>query len=164
MEENSGGNLWSSGELQAQESPRQCWRILVATQNIDALDPIWTFSLRSVLSVVASGLGINGCVELFWGEPCTGDTDLDRFVNNIWEKCINVCVCVCVCVCVYVYIYIYICTHTHTHALRIKIKSHSACCVSVIWNSNQMICKQTYNHSHIFSLYLISSHFTFFLN
>ncbi len=36
---------------------------MVATQNIDTLGPIWTFSLdRSVLTFVASGLDINGCV------------------------------------------------------------------------------------------------------
>ncbi len=35
---------------------------LVATQNIDTLGPIWTFSLRGVLTFVASGLDINGCV------------------------------------------------------------------------------------------------------
>ncbi len=29
------------------------------------LGPIWTFSLRGVLTFVASGLDINGCVELF---------------------------------------------------------------------------------------------------
>ncbi len=31
---------------------RQCWKIMVATQNIDTLGPIWTFSLRSVLTFV----------------------------------------------------------------------------------------------------------------
>ncbi len=36
--------------------------IMVATQNIDTLGPIWTFSLRGVLTFVASGLDINGCV------------------------------------------------------------------------------------------------------
>ncbi len=35
---------------------------MVATQNIDTLGPIWTFSLRGVLTFVASGLDINGCV------------------------------------------------------------------------------------------------------
>ncbi len=34
-------------------------------QNIDTLGPIWTFSLRDVLTFVASDLDINGCVELF---------------------------------------------------------------------------------------------------
>ncbi len=44
---------------------RQCWKIMVATQNIDTLGPIWIFSL-------ISGLDINGCVELFWGDwKCT---------------------------------------------------------------------------------------------
>ncbi len=41
---------------------RQCWKIVVATQSIDILGPIWTFSLRGVLTFVASGLDINGCV------------------------------------------------------------------------------------------------------
>ncbi len=42
---------------------------MVATQNMDHFDPIWTFSLRGVLTFVASGLNINGCgVELFWGD------------------------------------------------------------------------------------------------
>ncbi len=41
---------------------RQCWKIMVATQNIDTLGPISTFSLRDVLPFVASGLDINGCV------------------------------------------------------------------------------------------------------
>ncbi len=31
-------------------------------KNIDTLGPIWTFSLRRVLTFVASGLDINGCV------------------------------------------------------------------------------------------------------
>ncbi len=35
------------------------------TQNIDSLGAIRTFSLRGVLTFVASGLDINGCVELF---------------------------------------------------------------------------------------------------
>ncbi len=35
---------------------------MVATQNIDTLGQIWTFSLRGVLAFVASGLDINGCV------------------------------------------------------------------------------------------------------
>ncbi len=35
---------------------------MVDTQNIDTLGPIWTFSLRGVLTFVASGLDINGCV------------------------------------------------------------------------------------------------------
>ncbi len=35
---------------------------MAATQNIDTFGPIWTFSLRGVLTFVASGLDINGCV------------------------------------------------------------------------------------------------------
>ncbi len=35
---------------------------MVATQNIDTLGSIWTFSLRGVLTFVASGLDINRCV------------------------------------------------------------------------------------------------------
>ncbi len=41
---------------------RQCWKIMVATQNIYTLGPILSFSLRGVLTFVASGLDINGCV------------------------------------------------------------------------------------------------------
>ncbi len=35
---------------------------MVATQNIETLGPIWTFSVRDVLTFVASCLDINGCV------------------------------------------------------------------------------------------------------
>ncbi len=35
---------------------------MVATQNIDTLGPMWTFSLRGVLTFVASGVDIDGCV------------------------------------------------------------------------------------------------------
>ncbi len=35
---------------------------MVATQNIDTLGPIWKLSLRGVLTFVASGLDINGCL------------------------------------------------------------------------------------------------------
>ncbi len=35
---------------------------VMATQNIDTLGPIWKFSLRGVLTFVASGLDNNGCV------------------------------------------------------------------------------------------------------
>ncbi len=45
---------------------RQCWKIMVVTQNIYTLSPIWTFSLRGVLPFVTSGLDIYGCV--FWGD------------------------------------------------------------------------------------------------
>ncbi len=45
-----------------QRGLRQCWKIMVVTQNIDTLGPIWTFSFRGVLTFVASSLDINGCV------------------------------------------------------------------------------------------------------
>ncbi len=35
---------------------------MVATKNIDTLGPIWTFSLRDVLTFMTSGLDVNGCV------------------------------------------------------------------------------------------------------
>ncbi len=35
---------------------------MVATKIIDTLGQIWTFSLRGVLTFVASSLEINGCV------------------------------------------------------------------------------------------------------
>ncbi len=35
---------------------------MVATQNIDTLGPMWTFSIRGVLTFLASGLDVNGCV------------------------------------------------------------------------------------------------------
>ncbi len=37
-------------------------RVKAVLENIDTLGPIWTFSLRDVLTFVASGLDINGCV------------------------------------------------------------------------------------------------------
>ncbi len=40
---------------------------MVATQNIDTLGPIWTFSLRGVLTLEASGLEINWQIKLFEG-------------------------------------------------------------------------------------------------
>ena len=36
VEEHSSGYLWSSGKLHAQESKRQFWIMMVATQNIDS--------------------------------------------------------------------------------------------------------------------------------
>ncbi len=44
------------------KSVKAVLEIMVATQNIDTLGPIWTFSLRGVLTFVGSGLDINGCV------------------------------------------------------------------------------------------------------
>ncbi len=42
--------------------------IMVATQNIESFGPNWTFSLRGVLTFVASGLDINGCVLSYFEE------------------------------------------------------------------------------------------------
>ncbi len=56
---------------------RQCWKIMVATQNIDILGPIWTFSLRGVLTFVASGLDINGCVLSYF----EGTADLHCYTS-----------------------------------------------------------------------------------
>ncbi len=50
---------------------------MVATQNIDTLGPIWTFSLRSVLTFVASGLDINGCVLSYF----------EGTANRIYRSC-----------------------------------------------------------------------------
>ncbi len=47
---------------------------MVASQNIDTLGPIWTFSLRGVLTFVASGLDINGCVLSYF-------TNLHRYTS-----------------------------------------------------------------------------------
>ena len=60
VDEDSSGNLWSSGELMnwCPRGLRQCWKTMVATQNINTLGPIWTFSL----TFGASDLDINGCV------------------------------------------------------------------------------------------------------
>ncbi len=41
---------------------------MMVTQNIYTLGPIWTFSLRGVLTFVASGLDINGCVLSYFDE------------------------------------------------------------------------------------------------
>ncbi len=58
---------WRGGRgLQCPRGLRQCWKIMVATQNIDTLGPIWTFSLRGVLTFLTSGLDMfRLCVELF---------------------------------------------------------------------------------------------------
>ncbi len=39
---------------------------MVATQNMDTFGPTWIFSLRGVLTFVASGLDINGCVSSYF--------------------------------------------------------------------------------------------------
>ncbi len=38
----------------------------MATQNMDTFGPTWIFSLRGVLTFVASGLDINGCVSSYF--------------------------------------------------------------------------------------------------
>ncbi len=50
---------------------------MVATQNIDTLGPIWIFSLRGVLSFVASFLDINGCVLSYF----EGTANLLRYTS-----------------------------------------------------------------------------------
>ncbi len=82
MEEDSSVNLWSSGELHAEEGLRHLWKIMVATQNIDALSPNWTLSLKSVLAIVASGLDIDGCVLSYF----EGTEDLHRYSSCTLTK------------------------------------------------------------------------------
>ncbi len=63
------GLQWQPVKLWWTPCPRglkQCWKIMVAQHNIDTLGPIWTFSLRGVLTFVASGLDINGCVMSYF--------------------------------------------------------------------------------------------------
>ncbi len=59
------GLQWQPVKLWWTPCPRglmQSWKIMVAKQNIDTLSPIWTFSLRGVLTFVASGLDLNSSV------------------------------------------------------------------------------------------------------
>ncbi len=124
------GLQWQSVKIWGTPCPRglrQCWKIMVATQNIDILVPIWTFSLRGVLTFVASGLDINGCVlsysegtaHLHCYTSCTLTTlhcskvtfiqycHMKRY-NKIFTKMWGVYSLLWVTVCVYIYIYIYI--------------------------------------------------------
>ncbi len=48
---------------------------MLATQNIDTVGPIWTFSLRRVLTFVASGLDMNDCVLSYF----EGTANLHRY-------------------------------------------------------------------------------------
>ncbi len=102
---------------------------MVATQNIETLSPIWTFSLRSVLTFVASGLDIIVCAWVRGQQIYTvkqavhsrlyivAKSHLFRVVTwkdliKYLQKCegcthfcemcayMRVCVRVCVCVCV----------------------------------------------------------------
>ncbi len=51
---------------------------MVATQNIDILGPIWTFSLRGVLTFVASDLDINSCLLSY----CEGTANLHKLYTH----------------------------------------------------------------------------------
>ncbi len=105
---------------------RQCWKIMMATQNIDTLSPIWTFSFRGVLTFVASGLDINGCVlnsfegtaNLHCYTSCTLTTlhcikvsflqccHMKRYKIRYLQKCEGF-THFCEILCIYIYIYIY---------------------------------------------------------
>ena len=56
---------------------------MVAAKNIDTLGPILTFSLRGVLTFVASGLDINGCVLSYF----EGTANLHCYTSYIVAKC-----------------------------------------------------------------------------
>ncbi len=72
---------------------RQCWKIMVATQNIDTLGPIWTFSLRGVLTFVASGLDINGCVLSYFEGIANLHcyTSCIQHIHTVYDHNNNVC-------------------------------------------------------------------------
>ncbi len=84
---------------------------MVATQNIDTLGPIWTFSLRGVLTFVASGLDINGCVwsyfkgtaNLHFYTSCTLTTlhcsKVSCYTSKVTkcEGCTHLCEILCMC-------------------------------------------------------------------
>ncbi len=56
---------------------------MVATQIIDTLGPIWTFSFRGVLTFVASSLDINDCVLSYF----EGTANLHKFkkYTNVYK-------------------------------------------------------------------------------
>ncbi len=62
---------------------------MVATKNIDILGPIWTFSLRDVLTFVTSGLDVNDCVlSYFEGTAnlhCYTSCIFIYFLKQDWE-------------------------------------------------------------------------------
>ncbi len=67
---------------------RQCWKIIAATQNIDTLGPIWTFSLKGVLTFVASSSDINGCVlSYFEGQQIYTVIQAVHLILYIVAKC-----------------------------------------------------------------------------
>ncbi len=56
---------------------------MMAAQNIDTLGPICTFSLRGVLTFVASSLDINGCVlSYFEGTAICRD---NTSTSQVWH-------------------------------------------------------------------------------
>ncbi len=64
MERSVRGLQWQHVKLWWTPCPRglrHCWKIMVATKNIDTLGPIWTFTLRDVLTFVASVLDMYCC-------------------------------------------------------------------------------------------------------
>ncbi len=130
---NGRGLQWQPVKLWWTPCPRrlrQYWKIMVATQNIDILGPVWTFSLWDVLTFVASGLDINGCVlsyfegtaNLHCYTSCTLTTlhcrKVSFFSDVTWKYIINInknvrgCTHFCEILCLYIYIYIYIYIHT----------------------------------------------------
>ncbi len=113
----------------------------MATQNIDTLGPIWTCSLRGVLTFVASSLDINGCVLSYFEETanlhcytsytrttlyCSKVSFLQcchmKRYNKIFTK-IGVYSLLRYCKCVYIYIYIYIYIYTYIY-IYIYIYTH----------------------------------------
>ncbi len=59
---------------------------MVATQNIDTLGSIWTFSLRGVLTFMVRGLDMHGCVlSNFEGE--SKFTLLYKFLYKVQFNC-----------------------------------------------------------------------------
>ncbi len=116
---------------------------MVATKNIDTLGLIWTFSLRGVLTFVASGLDINGCVWSYF----EGTTNVHYYTscilttlhcskvsflqccrmkkyNKIFTQMWGVYSLLWDTVCVYIYIYIHIYTHTYIF-IYIDIQTHT---------------------------------------
>ncbi len=66
---------------------------MVATQNIDTLGPIWTFSLRGVLTFVASGLDIKGCVLSYFEGTANLHcyTSCIQHIHTVYDHNNNVC-------------------------------------------------------------------------
>ncbi len=62
---------------------------MVATQNIDTLGPIWAFSLRGVLTFVASGLDTNGCVLSYFEGTANLHCDTSCTLTTLWQSVIS---------------------------------------------------------------------------